>query len=609
MTDRKERKRPIFSKIYPRVLAVMTALLLSLVLLPGPPLLAADQPAENYVEKADIDLVVNTDGTVDITETLAYHFHRSKRSISFDLIFPLEGEPHLVKFEFAQKTAEGEEKFIQVPQADELKSQPFSYTTVRKNDRIRVDMKMTRFSGDYLFRIAYQWNRGVVHKENQALISGPLLVVRPETRVETMRWTLTLPQSCIPADNQLIPISIDPLTMNTSPEGVISLVANQGFRKIEGIGIFLSGPASCFPLILPASETASLSSLTDRALAQNKRLSRLGSVRNQFARIVLPLTLAGLFIYFLLYLLQLSRVRRLESDFACWAATGSPALTAKLALTHPDSSNLLLGTLLHLINRKEIEWLDDIFIWKNPARNDFSSFSAWEILILQWLFSRDEDYEYVLAPERLREAARSPDFRELAQRFEKQVQQGFEDSGLIKVQLTGALRITFFVFAFLFLIMSLLLFLVSRSSTAFILLIPAAIFAFGGRTFRFLTEEGLKRYRETRHFRRLLWNPQILIESCQGQLNDLESLISILPSAIVLKKRKDYFKGIRALPEADFRKAAYALLHVYRRIPAPQSLDLDGQDLKLELFRLNREIGEMERVLAAWKEYFDSCFV
>ncbi|HZK41505.1 MAG TPA: DUF2207 domain-containing protein, partial [Clostridia bacterium] len=129
MTDRCQWKGHVFSKLYPRVLAVMTALVLSLILLPGPPLLAADQAAENYVEKADIDLVVNTDGTVDITETLAYHFHRSKRSISFDLIFPLEGEPHLVKFEFAQKTAEGEEKFIQVPQADELKSQPFSYTT------------------------------------------------------------------------------------------------------------------------------------------------------------------------------------------------------------------------------------------------------------------------------------------------------------------------------------------------------------------------------------------------------------------------------------------------------------------------------------------------
>ncbi|NLA82205.1 MAG: DUF2207 domain-containing protein, partial [Clostridiaceae bacterium] len=567
MTDRRQWKGQFFSKLYPRVLAVMTALVLSLILLPGPPLLAADQAAENYVEKADIDLVVNTDGTVDITETLAYHFHRSKRSISFDLIFPLEGEPHLVKFEFAQKTAEGEEKFIQVPQADELKSQPFSYTTVRKSDRIRLDMKMTRFSGDYLFRITYQWNRGVVHKENQALISGPLLVVRPETRVETMRWTLALPQSCLSDDNQLIPISIHPLTMNTSEEGVISLVDNQGFRKSECIGILLSGPASCFPLILPASEAASLSTLIDRAQAQNKRLSRLGSVRDQIARIVLPLALAGLFIYFLLYQLQLSWVRRLEADFACWAATGSPALTAKLALTQPDSSNLLLGTLLHLINRKEIEWLDDIFIWKYPTRNDFSSFTAWEILILQWLFSRDEDYEHVLAPERLREAARMPDFRELAQRFEKQVQQGFEESGLIKVQLTGGLRISFFVFAFLFLVMTLLLFLVSRSPTASILLIPALIFAFGGRTFRFLTEEGLKRYQETRHFRRRLWNPQILIDSCQMQLSDLESMISILPSAIVLNKRKDFFNGIRSLPEADFRKVAYALLHVYRRIP------------------------------------------
>lgn len=609
MTDRRRNRQAISPQNCRWAWTLLAAVLLVLILFPGSPAFAAEKSSENYVEKAEIDLAVNTDGTVDITETIAYHFDSAKRSISFDLIFPLEGEPHLVKFEFAQKLAQGQEKYIQVPQADELKSQPFSYTTVRKNDRIRIDMKMTRFSGDYLFRISYQWNRGVVQKDNKALISGPLLVVRPQTRVDTMRWTLTLPETCASDDMQIIPIANHSLTINTGQEGRISLVDNQRFRKIEGIGIFLSSQASCFPLILPASETASLDALVDRAQSQNKNLARLGSIRDQILRIVLPLAAAGLLIYSLLYLLQMTWLSRLNHDYALWAANGPPALTAKLAKTRPDDSNLLLGTLLQLINRKEVDWLDEIFIWKNPGRNDFSGFSAWEILVLQWLFARDEHYEYVLAPERLRKAARSPDFRELAQRFQKQVDQGFQDSGLVKGKWTTIFRLALYVFAGLFLIMSLLLFLVSRSATALILLIPVAIFSFGGRTFRFLTKEGLRRHRETRHFMHNLRNPQALIESCASQLSDVESLISILPAAVVLNKGKDYFHGIRSLPEADFQKAAYALLHVYRRMPAPASLDLSGQALKLEILHLQREIGEMERVLAAWKEYFDSCFI
>lgn len=609
MTKRLRKKENRGPGRFPRGLAILAACLLSLSFLPPQPLLAADGDRNTYLDKAEIEMAVNADGTVDITETLAFRFLRPKRSISFDLIFPLEGEPQLVKFEFAQRVAEGQEKYIQIPLADELKSQPFSYTTARKRDRIRIEMKMTRLSGDYLFRISYEWNRGVVQKEGKALVWGPLLAVRPESRVDTMRWTIKLPESCPDEEVEAIPMTVQPLTINKSGQGTISLVSNQAFRKLDGMGIFLSGPSSCFPLILPSSDKASLADLVDRAQAQNKRLSRLGAIRDQVGRIVFPLVAAGLLIYLLLYLLQAIRIHKLDPAYACWPATGPPALTAKLYRIRPSSSYLLLGTLLQLINRKEIEWHEEVFIWKQPGRNDFSSFSTWEILILQWLFAPDDTYDHVLAPERLRRAARREDFRELAQRFEKQVDQAFQESGLIRAGWTKAFRLGFWILAFLFISLALLFFLVSKSLAALSLLGPAAIFSFGAISFRFMTEEGVKRYREIFHFKRRLKRPGALIESCRGQLSDVESLISILPAAIVLGRGKDYFEGLRSLAEADFLKAAYGLLHVYRRIPAPQSLNLAPDELRMEIHRLRGEMGEMERLLSAWKAYFDSCFI
>ncbi len=609
MTSRRYKKGFRTGRVVRRLLVALLALPLLLALLPGQPVQAAESGTGTYVEKAELDIDINSDGTVDITETLAYHFHKAKKSISFELLFPIEGEPHLTSLEFALKTAGGEEKFIPVPERDELKSQPLSYTTLRKRDRIRVDMRMTELSGDYLFRLSYQWNRGVVHKEGKALISGPLLAVRPETPVDTMRWTITMPASCRIENSHLIPISGHTMTQNKLSENSIAYVDNQRFLKLDGLGILISSSASCFPLILPASDPAPLATLVDRAEALSKRLARLGALRDSIGRFIMPLIAAGLLIYALLYLLQMSWIRRIRPDYACWAAEGTPALVAKLVRVRPGSSHLLLGTLLHLINRKEIEWVDEIFIWKNPGRDDFSGFTSWEILLLQWLFAQDEDYDHVLAPERLRYAARSADFRELAQRFQKQIEEGYKESPFVRPQWTTVFRLLFLTFAALFLVTALLLFFFTHATTAFYLLIPVAIFSFGGLTFSFLTEIGVRRYLETFAFMRQLKKPQALVASCAGRFNDVETLISILPAAVVLNKRKNFFQGVRSLPQAAFLRAAYALLHVYRRIPIPSLQNLPAPLVGPEIERLNKGLDEMERALAAWKENFDSCFI
>ncbi len=609
MTSRRHKKTLWTGRIGRRTGAALGLILILLTLLPGQAAQAAETGSGTYVEKAELLVDINADGTVDITETLSYHFHKAKKSIAFDLLFPLEGEPHLTSLEFARKTVEGEEKFIPVPERDELKPQPLSYTTQRKKDRIRVDMQMTELSGDYIFRLSYQWNRGVVQKEGKALISGSLLAVLAETPVETMRWTINLPGSCRSDDSLLIPISGHQMTQNKLSENIITYVDNQRFLKLDGLGILISTSASCFPLILPASDSSSLASLVSRAESYSKRLSRLGALRDSIGRFILPLIAAGLFIYGLLYLLQMTWIRRIRPDYACWAATGSPALVAKLARVRPASSRLLLGTLLHLINRKEVEWLDEVFVWKNPGRDDFSGFTSWEILLLQWLFAQDENYDYVLAPERLRHAARADDFRELAQRFQKQIDEGYKESPFVRPQWTTVFRLLFLSFAALFLVTAFILFFFTRATTAFYLLIPTVIFSFGGLTFSFLTEAGMRRYLETFLFMRRLTKPQALVASCAGRLNDVETLISILPAAIVLNKRKNFFQGIRSLPQTSFMRAAYALLHVYRRIPIPNLQELSAPVLASEMERLNKGLDEMERALASWKENFDSCFI
>lgn len=580
--------------------------------LPPLPVEAAGEKQGSSVTKAVIDVKVNTDGTVDITETLAHYFHKPRTRISFDLIFPLEGEPQLFSLEFAQKTAaDGEEKYLDIPQEDELKEQPFSYTTTRKNDRIRVDIRMTALSGDYVFRLGYQWNRGVVEKDGHALISGPLLAVRAETLVDTMRWTLSLPEGCQAGHlTDILPLSVQPMTAIPQSASGFSYVDNQSFYKIDGIGLLVSTSINCFPLILPSSETASLQTLFSRAETQIRNLVRMGQFRQSADYFITPLVGAGLFIYLLLYLLQIIRIRRPDEDYACWPILETPALVAELALLRPASSRMLLASILQLINRREIEWSDEVFIWKNPGRNDFSAFTPWEIILLDWLFQNDPAYDHVLAPERLRAAARQAEFKLLAHRFSQQVDQAFREGPLVKSSWTRIFRYVFLGFAVLFLAMALGLFFITHAGIAFFLLIPVAFFSFGGLTFRFLTEEGVRRYIDSRHFMRHLGRPEDLIASCQAEMSDVETMISALPAAVALNKTRDYFEGIRGLSQPYFLRAAYGLLHIYRGIRMPDMEDPGSvPDLRAEIRRLNRALDEMERGIAAWKEYIDSAYI
>lgn len=587
---------------------ILLVFLISL-LLPGSMVHAAEGNPSSFVDKAEVDVRIKSDGSVDIQETFAFHFNQKKTNIPFDLAFPLEGEPHLQSIEFAREDETGEEKFIQIAPYDKLRPQPLAYTTKRKSDRIRIDLVTTGLQGNYLVRISYQWNRGAVLKDGRAVVFGPLLALHPDTLVETMKWTLTFPEAVQLDQTRISPVSIHPMTTNRTSESSLTYVDNQAFYKVDGIAVLISMPPSAFPLILAASDSTPLTGLFEQAESKAKTLSRLGKIRQSIIRIVVPLIATGLLIYLALYLVQLVGLPRIRKDFALWPATGSPAIVGKLTRILPTDSLLLLGTLLRLVNRKEIIWRDEVFEWKNPGRNDFSDFAPWEILLLQWLFTEDEAYDHVLAPERLRTAARDPDFRKLAHRFQKQIDEGFLRRDLNNARLTLIFRAVFIALAATFLIMTIILYWITHAATAFLLLIPAVFFTFGGITFRFLTRKGVRRYRDSQHFARRLTTPQIIIESCSGRLNDAETMISILPAAFTLKRPKAFFQGIRSLPPLQFARAAYALLYVYRRIPIPEQ-EADGLTVdEAELERLGRDLDEMERILSAWKEFFDSCFI
>jgi hypothetical protein len=287
-----------------------------------------------------------------------------------------------------------------------------------------------------------------------------------------------------------------------------------------------------------------------------------------------------------------------------------PAQVALLASTSPREPDIVLATVLSLVARREISWTDEVFIWNNPNRNDFSQFTTYETLLLQWLFAAKPEYDHVLSPGRLRIVARHGDFRQLAQRFKKHVETDFEKSRLVEPRLTKVFRHSYFVLAFLFLIPTVGFFLYTKSALSFITLIVSILFVLSGFTFRFLTFTGARRAHDTQCFKRALKTPELLVQSAAEHFTDVEMMIGTLPVAVALNRASEYLESIKDLDSPLFERAAYALLHVFRGFPVPADLDAEGEAREpYEKTLLKRALSEMERGIASWRELFRSCFL
>ena len=69
----------------------------------------------------------------------------------------------------------------------------------------------------------------------------------------------------------------------------------------------------------------------------------------------------------------------------------TPEVYLKILMGRKEGGLDIFSTLLSLMTRRELAWEDEVIVWKHPDRDDFSSFTAWEAYLLQWLFDPSQD--------------------------------------------------------------------------------------------------------------------------------------------------------------------------------------------------------------------------
>ena len=584
-------------------------LLLLFPLLNSQPVEARENIRLIPVDLAQADVQIRADNTVIVTETFYYTHHGEDLSIAFDIGASLSDEMTIVAVKKA-RVEQGELKdLVNITPKDETRPQSITYKTEKKKDGTRIIVNLSSISGTFAIQITYQWNAGVIKLDGHAMVSNSLCSAPKGTKIDNMIWSITLPSGFAADQANVVAVTSHP-TAILQEKNILTIVDNHQFVSRDGMGIALRLPLSAFPLAA-TKEGLKLTGAEIMSDARNRRemLIHVELLYSNSTRIISILSLTALLFLLVLLIVRhwTPRRRKFLPDYLYWPATAPPAFISILQRNRLRDSDILLSTLLSLTAKKEVAFIDEIFIWRNPDRMDFSSFTPWETLLLQWLFVDDPKYGSVLAAERLRVAARRPDFRMIAQNFRKTLSNDFSHTRLMKRRLTVIFRVSSLILAALFALIAIIFFLVTRIYGSFILLAVAACYAINGLTYTALTQYGAQRRWETLRFAETLGTPRKIILSCQNKLTDVETAITSLPAAVALDRVGDYFFGIKNLPDELFYKTAYAILHVYRDLPIPRHIRRRASSSERKM--LFDELNQMERMLIVWDALLKSCLI
>ena len=547
------------------------------------------------------------DGRVLVDETISFTVLNNIEQVPIILRNPTEGHSQLQTLEyFGSGTSEN---FVLIPSYDETIAQNFSYRSSSTLRETRLTLNLPLGPGEHNIHISYEWNRGVTKRDSLAIMEGPMSSLPLGLEVSSAEWSVQLPANLSLGDTQAVTVSSTPFVELNKTENSIMYRSQGRFTVESKTALLITAPRSAFSTL---TDTTSQKPISERLEAAQEQITVLHNRARM--RHFLPLIIITFSIFSFLLWLLIAFLRRLpwlhsKRDHSLEISL-TPEVYLKILMGRKNDGRDLLSSLLSLMNKRELVWEDEIIVWKYPGRDDFSSFTAWEAYLLQWLFDPTEDPNPVLAAQRLRRETRGiqkhRDFQERYKAFQELVLNDFRQLGWVNRILTVFKRLSFQFFGLIDIILALFLSTYARSAWPLILILPGLLLIISGKKQLTFTTRGYALYREMRVYLRSLSSTQDLISNNEPGLTDVETVISALPRAVIFGKTEEFFAGIRELDPRRFHRAAYALLHVYRSLPLPVWTDGTRSTLPdaEELAFLQQELATMEEQIISWDALF-----
>lgn len=502
------------------------------------------------VEGYRIDCDIQADSSIQVTESINLKYLLDSESIALKL--PLDGATALNLKSVAisaDTSTGGAVKLMEVLPAESSKqasSQTLTYTYAADNDPRRLRISAFAASGTLrklvvkyelqgaLVRIGdtIEMRRTFFSSLGRKAITEPILMLHYPDQVNAedalFQVISTVPFLATQVDPQTVQMSTTKLNRGQSMEAVLLL-------PDSSLSVTLN------PQLQQMDRTSLFAGIEQEAqrVARGEQLDRL------LSSLIWILVFVAVLLIILLVLI-FDREGLIPSRRSIEPPRRSafrPAILARL-LRHHHPGQLLLGTLLDLVQRGKLRLDGQMFSLVESSPADYRGMAAFEIFLVQWLFER-VNRGSTISTAQIRKYAlnrrTAPEFAAYYDQLIKLVSEEMVSSGLIDLDKNRRGKLIGISLGSAYTVLAILISWLIFSFSGLVLLLPAAGFFFYGLKIRHLTGEGNLQANIGRVFRKTLieFAPQTGADNL-----DPEQVAANLPQALTLGLTQRYVKQI-----------------------------------------------------------------
>lgn len=587
-------------------------LTLLFISIPGP--VAAIGQNAYHVDVYDVEIDLKSDGSAMITERILFVFEDDLNSI--DLFINQNRSARLSEVSVAVSDRnppidimELREKQDQQDLLQELTSAavnggsavPMTYQQTDQEDAVRLRMHAFFEGGtSRLVEIRYGLSEVVRRSADTAFVKQRLVALRANTFITHLNFSLTLPYQPDDSNSWFQSISKNrPAMQQVKVDRWI--VAWDQLNMEDSPDLILLMPQDVFPDVSQNLSLPLRQELIEQTEAELARLEQnrfwLGSLH---ALMFFLLGLSLIFMLLVYLLFDREGAPSVRNKYQMPKHLDYPPAVLSILMRTSKPGILIFSTLIDLVRREELEIEGLVFTWKNPDRNDYTGFKAFEIFLLQWLFdriSKGRTLSTVQIRDYARDRATSEEFNGYYEQFRQLLNEELPMYGFFDETKGRYGRLIGLSLSAAYLVIGILGMVLLRSWTGLLLLAPASAFFFYGLSLRHLTGFGNEQYTKGKAIRRYLASFYDLEveQKSPFDLPDCRELADALPYAIALDRTKNFMRQLILLAK-DRAICSAELIDTYQFLSTRnETVRPEKENEETEATTRSTDLSELDR--------------
>ena len=537
------------------------------------------------VEIYDIDIRLQSDGSAQVTERILYNFDEDAKFLDFLVnqkqnarltvksVAVSENNPPADILEKSKQDDQVQLQDLSPSLNSENTSVPMTYskTDIETADRLRMNAFFEGGSSR-LVKIDYVLEGLVRRSVDSSFVQQKIGGIPENVSIDCMKLKYTLTYQTEKTDSwfKIISDSVQSSEQIKSDQWMVSW---EEIRSGYSIDVVMLMPYDKFALVNPGITLPTRGELIAGTQEQINKMEQdrfwLGSLK---ALVFFLLGLSLVFILLIYLIFDREGMAKFKGRYLMPEKLDYPPVIFSILMRTSKPGLLLFSTLIDLVRREELELDGLVFTWKNFDRNDYSGFRAFEIFLLQWLFTQigsGNTISTVQIRDYARDRKTSDEFNTYYEQFRRLINEELPQYGLIDETKSRYGRIIGISLSATYFLMGIASSVLLKSWIGILLLIPSVLFFFYGLSLRHLTAKGNEQFARGKAIKRYLSKFYELDETENSKvvLPECELFASALPYVIALGRTKLFMRQIILLVK-NKSMCGNRLIAVYQNLSA-----------------------------------------